>query len=67
MKRMFIVLILAMSFTGAVQAATLKAGTCKGISTSNGYEYVGTYCVDYSCSETVRLKFSSYCPFSVNY
>lgn len=44
-------------------AATLKAGTCRGIATTSGYKYVGTYCVDFSCSVTVTLIFSSYCPY----
>lgn len=50
----------------SVQAATLKSGTCKGISTPNGYKYVGTYCVDYQCSVVQTLMFDSWCPYTVD-
>lgn len=50
----------------SAQAATLKSGTCRGISTSTGYKYVGTYCVDFQCTTTVRLIFDSYCPYEVD-
>ena len=58
-------LALLLSFSGAAQAATLKAGTCRGVSTPNGYKYVGTYCVDYQCTVTTTLIFDSWCPYSV--
>lgn len=56
-------LVLAASFS---QAATLKAGTCRGVSTPNGYKYVGTYCVDFQCTVVQTLMFDSFCPYSVD-
>ena len=46
-------------------AATLKGGTCRGISTANGYKYVGTYCEDYACTVTSTYMFDSWCPYQV--
>ena len=49
--------------------AYARAGTlisCEGISTNQGYRYVGTYCVDYQCRYTTTRIFSSYCPYNIN-
>lgn len=46
-------------------AATLKSGTCRGISTEKGYKYVGTYCEDFACTVTTTYMFDSWCPYSV--
>ena len=46
--------------------ASARAGTllkCDFVFTSQGYRYVGTYCVDYECKYVERLVFDSYCPF----
>ena len=61
-----IVLSALLAFSGGVQAATLKSGTCRGVSTPQGYKYVGTYCVDFQCTVTTTLMFDSYCPYSVD-
>ena len=48
--------------------AFARAGTlisCEGISTTQGYRYVGTYCVDYQCKYTTTRIFTSYCPYSL--
>lgn len=48
--------------------AFARAGTllsCEGISTQQGYRYVGTYCVDYACKYTTTRVFNSYCPYSI--
>lgn len=45
-------------------AANLKAGSCRGISTPNGFKYVGTYCEDYACTVTSVRMFNGYCPYS---
>lgn len=45
-------------------AATLKSGSCRGVSTSNGFKYVGTYCEDYACTVTSVRMFNSFCPFN---
>lgn len=58
--------VTALLVNSGVQAATLKAGTCKGISTSSGYKYVGTYCVDFACTVVTDLIFDTYCPHSVD-
>jgi len=47
-------------------AATLKAGSCRGVSTPQGYKYIGTYCVDFRCTVTTTLMFDSWCPYSVD-
>jgi hypothetical protein len=36
---------------------------CDGISTATGYQYVGTYCVDYECKFVVIKIFNEYCPY----
>jgi Co/Zn/Cd efflux system component len=46
-------------------AATLKSGSCRGVSTPNGFKYVGTYCEDYACSVISTYMFDSWCPYSV--
>ena len=55
--------------TSAVPTLTIaSAGTlrrCDGISTREGFKYVGTYCADYACSYTFTRVFDSYCPFSL--
>ena len=50
------------------ETAQVRAGTlifCEGVSTPQGYRYVGTYCVDYQCKYTTTRIFNSYCPFSL--
>jgi hypothetical protein len=66
MKTLFIFLIAAANLSPMVAFA--RAGTlisCEGISTAQGYRYVGTYCVDYQCKYTTTRVFTSYCPFSL--
>jgi hypothetical protein len=59
-------LVAALIFSTSAGAATLKSGTCHGISTPQGYKYVGTYCVDFQCSVTTTLMFDSWCPYSID-
>jgi hypothetical protein len=66
MKTLFILLIAAANLSP--MAAFARAGTlisCEGVSTQQGYRYVGTYCVDYQCKYTTTRVFTSYCPFSI--
>lgn len=66
MKKLFIALVVAANLSPVIALA--RAGTlvsCEGISTAQGYRYVGTYCVDYQCKYTTTRVFSSYCPFSL--
>jgi hypothetical protein len=66
MKTLFILLIAAANLAPAVAFA--RAGTlisCEGISTAQGYRYVGTYCVDFQCKYTTTRIFTSYCPYSL--
>ena len=58
-------LLVGLTTTTEVNADTLKAGSCRGISTSNGYKYVGTYCVDFSCSVERTVMFDSWCPYNI--
>ena len=49
-----------------ITSVVAKSGTlltCEGISTVAGYQYVGTYCVDYECKFVVRRMFNEYCPY----
>lgn len=48
--------------------AYARAGTllkCEGISTQQGYKFIGTYCVDYQCKYTTTRIFDSYCPYTI--
>lgn len=65
MKLSIVFLIASLFFSGVAEAATLKSGSCHGVSTPQGYKYVGTYCVDFQCTVTTTLMFDSYCPYSV--
>ena len=62
-------LILLLTLTVCVFAMTIafaNSGTllkCDGISTATGYQYVGTYCVDYECKFVVIKIFNEYCPY----
>lgn len=53
---------ISLSFSNPASAGTLKS--CEGVSTPQGFVYVGTYCFDYSCSYTFTRVFKSYCPYS---
>ncbi len=60
------VLLISLSLALSATNAYARAGTllkCEGISTSQGYKYVGTYCVDYACTFVVRKMFDEYCPY----
>jgi hypothetical protein len=50
-------------FVASANAGTLKK--CEGVSTTAGYRYVGTYCVDFACSYVFTRMFTSYCPYQV--
>jgi hypothetical protein len=66
MRKLFITLVIAANLSPVVAFA--RAGTlisCDGVSTPQGYRYIGTYCVDYQCKYTTTRMFSSYCPFSL--
>lgn len=67
MKPIKFVFMIAFIFLTAnsVSAATLKAGSCRGVSTANGYKYVGTYCEDFACTVTSTYMFDTYCPYQV--
>lgn len=66
MKKLFIAAILAANLAPSIAVA--RAGTllrCEGISTQQGFKYVGTYCLDYQCQYVTTRVFDSYCPFSL--
>ena len=54
-------LIICIPGTADARAGTLVK--CDFVFTSQGYRYVGTYCMDYECKYVERLIFESYCPF----
>lgn len=56
-------LVVLLLVSALASAGTLKK--CEGISTSNGYKYVGTYCVDYACTYVTTRVFDSWCPYSI--
>lgn len=48
--------------------AYARAGTllkCEGVSTQQGYKYVGIYCADYECKYTIVRMFDSWCPYTI--
>lgn len=63
-KRAILAIIALFSIT-SVDAATLMAGSCRGISTSSGFKYVGTYCEDFQCTVTSTYIFDSWCPYQI--
>ena len=60
-----ILAIIAIFTLSHVQAATLKVGSCRAISTTNGLQYVGTYCEDFSCTVTSTYIFKTWCPYQI--
>lgn len=58
-----VLLIACCSASGLALASAGTLRSCEGISTSAGYKYVGTYCVDYECKFVVRKIFNEYCPY----
>lgn len=68
MKTLIATLSMMVMMMTAPMEAHARAGTlisCEGISTAQGYRYVGTYCVDYQCKYTTTRVFTSYCPYSI--
>ncbi len=68
MKQLIASVLAAASMSTIAPVAEARAGTlisCEGISTNQGYRYVGTYCVDYACKYTTTRVFSSYCPYNL--
>lgn len=60
-----LILALALVIPMVAISATLKAGSCRGISTSQGYKYVGLYCEDYQCTVVTQYIFDSWCPYQI--
>ena len=66
MKKFSVSLLTLLIIALAATSVLAKSGTlltCEGISTTAGYQYVGTYCVDYECKFVVRRIFNEYCPY----
>lgn len=62
MRRPFVALLLALL---SVSASAMQLKSCETITTVNGIRWVGTYCVDWSCTYVTRRIFSQYCPFTL--
>jgi hypothetical protein len=62
--RGFLVSIAFAVIATSVDAMTLQK--CEGIVTSQGFKWVGTYCVDYACTYITTRVFDNYCPFSID-
>ena len=60
-KKIIAVLLIALPLSASA-GRMLK---CEGVSTSSGYKYVGTYCMDFNCTYVQRFVFDSYCPYSI--
>lgn len=61
-------IILALIMAASTPIVYARAGTllkCEGISTQQGYKFIGTYCVDYQCKYTTTRIFDSYCPYTL--
>jgi hypothetical protein len=61
-------IVVLVGFTPAA-VVWARAGTllkCEGITTANGFRYVGTYCVDYQCQYVNRHIFNTWCPYTLN-
>lgn len=56
--------IALVALSASASAANLKS--CDGVSTAQGYKYIGTYCVDFACTYVFTRMFNSYCPYSVD-
>jgi hypothetical protein len=54
--------VACLAVSTSASAGTLKS--CEGVSTSQGYMYVGTYCFDFACTYTFTRTFHSYCPYN---
>lgn len=68
MHRMLIVVLVFLAGIAPAAGVWARAGTllkCEGITTVNGFMYVGTYCVDYQCQFVTRRMFNSWCPYTV--
>ena len=60
-KKIIAVLLIALPLS----ASAGRMLSCDGMSTSNGYKYVGTYCMDFNCTYVQRYVFDSYCPYNM--
>jgi len=63
MTKLFLVLSMLMLLPLSAHAGRLLK--CEGVSTSSGFIYIGTYCVDFACNYVTRRSFRTYCPHSV--
>ena len=46
--------------------ASMNLKKCEGISTSEGFKWVGTYCVDFACSYVTTRMVDAYCPYTID-
>ena len=49
----------------ATSASAMNLKKCEGVSTPNGFKYIGTYCVDFACTYITTRMFDHYCPYSI--
>ena len=62
-KRIIILSLWAMS---NAFAQTPKILYCQGVSTIEGFKYVGIYCVDRVCQQRMQVIFDEYCPLTLD-
>lgn len=60
-KKIIALILVFLYFETLANSGTLRK--CEPISTSAGFKYVGTYCIDYECKFVVRKIFDVYCPY----
>ena len=65
MKKIATIVAVFLLITDVANAATLVSGSCRLLVTMDGAKYVGTYCMDFSCSVTTNYIFDTLCPFSI--
>lgn len=58
------VCVLSVSVMSVAQANTMRLRDCMTASTPQGLMFVGTYCTNLNCSQTVKLVFDKYCPIN---
>ncbi len=62
MKKIIYFIIFSLFLSSSAYAGRLVS--CQGVSTSQGFRYVGTYCYDFACTYTYTKTYSSYCPYN---
>jgi len=63
MKKIFFTIFVLLSSLISTSAYAGRLVSCQGVSTPEGFKYVGTYCYDYACAYTYTKVFTTFCPY----